>query len=553
MTAPRTTDADPSIGLDGPSLNTPPIVTSSVLEPAPGSPGFGPLALPAVTLTAASLSIPAAVELDAISFGNDILPPGASWHLMFSVSPGAIGNPASAGPPGPFPNVREEAGVLPPAGPPIADGGVPGDIYSSFSMVAPGGPLGAFAPAPGVPSPCAVQSNLQAADDLAGIPEFPKVGLGLAPDPPGAAVGDNVATLDMSDNTVVDFDPPGPPGPDFILDAPVWFSVTGATAGLLPPFGAPANSGADIFVALPGGGLVRWATGAMLGLPLGAEIDALAIEYTSGAALGGGWVGPPDIVRFSLTPASPGLPALIPLCFALGAATGGDAFVDLAPFGAPPAGYVDAEMIGINTIRSGGAVNDNLNSMDVCLAGGGDVPDADSLDNACDFDDDNDGTGDMADNCPAVGNPGQANNDAPPFVFAGNEWISDTDGDACDPDDDNDGCIDPSEAGLPPARDPFNPWDFADTPVPPLPAVSARDGAVALGDVAAALQWFGAVNDDVPNGTGRDYDDNSNSNGIEDGVEYDRSPAGFSISGPPDGAVSLTDVAVILEQFGDAC
>ena len=67
------------------------------------------------------------------------------------------------------------------------------------------------------------------------------------------------------------------------------------------------------------------------------------------------------------------------------------------------------------------------------------------------------------------------------------------------------------------------------------------------------LKWFGAVDNGPPNGSGRDYDSDSNANGVEDGVEYDRSSAGTSISGPPNGAVSLIDVSVVLQQFGDTC
>ncbi|MFN3202408.1 MAG: thrombospondin type 3 repeat-containing protein [Bradymonadia bacterium] len=65
------------------------------------------------------------------------------------------------------------------------------------------------------------------------------------------------------------------------------------------------------------------------------------------------------------------------------------------------------------------------------------VANADQADNegdgqgdACDADDDNDGAEDVADNCPAVANADQANSD------------DDGDGDACDTDDDNDGVAD---------------------------------------------------------------------------------------------------------------
>ena len=75
-------------------------------------------------------------------------------------------------------------------------------------------------------------------------------------------------------------------------------------------------------------------------------------------------------------------------------------------------------------------------------------------------------------------------------------------------------------------RNPLNPWDFADVPVPALPAAGVRNGAVTLGDVGAALAWVGRVNNGPPDGSGHDYDDDNNANGVEDGAEYDRSPAG---------------------------
>ena len=103
-------------------------------------------------------------------------------------------------------------------------------------------------------------------------------------------------------------------------------------------------------------------------------------------------------------------------------------------------------------------------------------------------------------------------------------------------------------------RNALNPWDFADVPVPSLPAAGVRNGAVTLSDASAALPWVGRVNNGAP-GPGpdfRDYDDDDNANGVEDGAEYDRTPGG-PISGPPNGAVTLSDVSVILAQVGDTC
>jgi hypothetical protein len=163
---------------------------------------------------------------------------------------------------------------------------------------------------------------------------------------------------------------------------------------------------------------------------------------------------------------------------------------------------------------------------------------------------------DAGDNCPFDANQLQANTDLANQI-AGTFPGGDALGDACDSDDDADGCTDVEELGsdvlLGGMRNPALPWDFADVPVPGLPSPSAaRDGIVALGDVASALLWFGAANDEEPNDDGRDYDDDDNGNGVEDGSEYDRSPNG-DISGPPDGAVSLIDAVVILNQFGADC
>jgi hypothetical protein len=274
----------------------------------------------------------------------------------------------------------------------------------------------------------------------------------------------------------------------------------------------------------------------------------------------------------------------------------------MAPFGPPPVPAIDAEMLGLSTVRSGAAVTDNLDALDLCASMLIDF-DGDIIDDACDFDDDgdlvgdladncpmlpnpaqtdtdgdgagdacdpdddNDGFGDGVDNCPTVSNPGQANNDLAPFVYGGFPWLGDgtgfpetvnIGGDACDVNDDNDlSCTDGEETTLVLAtggmRDPLNPWDFADVPAPALPLAGAvRNGAVTLSDVGAVLSWVGTVNNGGPIGSGRDYDDDTNLNGIEDGSEYDRTPGG-QISGPPSGAVSLSDVGVVLAQVGDSC
>jgi hypothetical protein len=128
----------------------------------------------------------------------------------------------------------------------------------------------------------------------------------------------------------------------------------------------------------------------------------------------------------------------------------------------------------------------------------------------------------------------------------------------CDENDDNNACVDEREATLTPARNSANPWDFADMWVPSLPAVGAptgaRNGAITLADALAGLVWVGRVNDSLPGPDGRDYDSDVNANGVEDGAEYDRTPGiGLGLSGPPNGAVQLQDVLVIIDQVGDVC
>ncbi|NIM51439.1 MAG: hypothetical protein GTO22_19690 [Gemmatimonadales bacterium] len=78
---------------------------------------------------------------------------------------------------------------------------------------------------------------------------------------------------------------------------------------------------------------------------------------------------------------------------------------------------------------------------------GGTDSDGDTLPDICDSDDDNDGTLDAADNCPALFNPGQEDLDG------------DGAGDPCDPDTDGDGYLDVREALLA-----SNPMDMASTP-----------------------------------------------------------------------------------------
>jgi sugar lactone lactonase YvrE len=180
---------------------------------------------------------------------------------------------------------------------------------------------------------------------------------------------------------------------------------------------------------------------------------------------------------------------------------------------------------------------------------------------------DQDGVPDDDDNCKRVANPEQEDQDAAPSW----PWIADgnvpdglyTGGDACDADDDNDGAYDHLELGSQNGcgdRDPASPWDVFDVPVPALQASNTtglRNRAVALSDISAILFYIGSVNGGAPNARGVDYDDDLNTNGVEDGAEYDRSASTFPgqpwRAGPPNNAISLTDAGIALAQVGANC
>jgi hypothetical protein len=102
-------------------------------------------------------------------------------------------------------------------------------------------------------------------------------------------------------------------------------------------------------------------------------------------------------------------------------------------------------------------------------------------------------------------------------------------------------------------------YDFYDVPVPanadPAPN-GVKDGAVTMSDVLAVLRYVftkegrGPIN-------GVDYDADKNGDTIKDGRDYDRSsgpsPNPPWAAGPPDGAVSMDDIMVILPQVGLGC
>ncbi|MGB6837146.1 MAG: flexitail domain-containing putative surface protein [Dehalococcoidia bacterium] len=185
-----------------------------------------------------------------------------------------------------------------------------------------------------------------------------------------------------------------------------------------------------------------------------------------------------------------------------------------------------------------------------------DTMDSDGLGDVCDpcpNDAENDGEcddicGDV-DNCPTFYNPDQTDTDGDGL------------GDACDPDDDNDGCADGEETGPEPGlggtRDPLDPYDFYDVPVPTAfngGTLDDRDQAVSiLNDVLAVLEYSGTSDGGPPNGLGRQYNQDNNGDTLDDGLLYDRS-VGPVWSDAPDGAVNiLADVLLVLAQSGHSC
>jgi hypothetical protein len=130
---------------------------------------------------------------------------------------------------------------------------------------------------------------------------------------------------------------------------------------------------------------------------------------------------------------------------------------------------------------------------------------------------------------------------------------ADTDGDsiwnACDPDDDNDHCVDVDEPLLVPPTNPLNQWDFYSVPTPalfaaPNPVGLQPDNHVSGVDAQAV---FAYTKKNAHSGT-LEYNQDLNLNGVNDGVEYDRTVAGGGLSGPPDGVVAATDAQLAYGQ-----
>jgi hypothetical protein len=125
---------------------------------------------------------------------------------------------------------------------------------------------------------------------------------------------------------------------------------------------------------------------------------------------------------------------------------------------------------------------------------------------------------------------------------------------AVDPDDDNDGCSDVAEQQTLPGseatggrRHPHNIWDFFDTPVGPS---GTRDSVVSGGDIGGVVARFGTVGD-----LGGDPLTPAPLPGYH--TAFDR---GGAIPGsntwnllPPNGSISGGDIAAVVAQFGHTC
>jgi hypothetical protein len=89
-------------------------------------------------------------------------------------------------------------------------------------------------------------------------------------------------------------------------------------------------------------------------------------------------------------------------------------------------------------------------------------------------------------------------------------------------------------------------------PTPALPSVGTKTTFISLDDVGATLAWVGRSASNGTDVAARNHMNDNNLNGVPDGCEYERTPAGL-ISGPPDGAITLSDIGVVLWQAGHSC
>ena len=115
-------------------------------------------------------------------------------------------------------------------------------------------------------------------------------------------------------------------------------------------------------------------------------------------------------------------------------------------------------------------------------------------------------------------------------------------------DNDNDGCSDIQEQGstavLGGLRDPKSFWDFFDTP----DGSNARDRAITIADIGRVAARFGTTGD--PAGDPLSPPPTSGYH-----TAFDRTPLGPELwnLGPPNGAVTIQDIGLMVAQFGHTC
>ncbi len=170
------------------------------------------------------------------------------------------------------------------------------------------------------------------------------------------------------------------------------------------------------------------------------------------------------------------------------------------------------------------------------------------------------------DNCPSVANFDQADTDGDglgdacetPSGYGTDPNNADTDGDGCKDGHELLTAIYKHQQGG--DRDPLNPWDFFDVPVPvllPSSTTGTRNKAVSISDVIAIVSYIGTFDGGAANANGASYNSDLDGDGVADGREYDRAPSADMSkpwrSGAPTGAVTIADALVALNQVGDNC
>jgi hypothetical protein len=312
--------------------------------PSPAGPGLGLFfTYPPAVGVPPMLPPGPPVEVDDFSFGNDVpLTPATvpgSATLLYSVDPWAIGIPGTA-----------VAVAALPAGP-ATDAAC--DVFNR--------PILTPTPICGV-MPAPIMNLI----DGNGVFPGPIFNIGLmepsfaAPVPPAPDPGDNLDGLAYR----IPFQPPGPPfspttvyftldnGPPFTFD-PIEATFGTGSAAANGPF-----TGSDVLISFGGTPPMVYAPFAALGLTPADDVSGLAVWddgdgfYTPGV----------DWIAFTLKRGSPtlGLPAsglcVLPI-------TVGDVLVPPVAPGLPPAIVITAESLGLQTMRSGFAVNDRCDAI----------------------------------------------------------------------------------------------------------------------------------------------------------------------------------------------